>query len=171
MHYNFNKDIVDGDEGEKRVAEIMCGKCDGIVSVAHNNDSKYDWRFDLDDGNFVTVEVKHDLEIGRTGNIALEVKCRGKESGLSVTQSDLFVIYCHIHGVEHAYAFKTSFLKKILNEWDDIDPKKGGDLQKDGQRVSDLVLIPLKIVVKDCCDMVKKDSIDLKGFAEKCRKV
>lgn len=168
MHYNFNKDIVDGDEGEKRVAEVLCEKCDGIVSVTHNDDHKYDWKLDLDDGNSVTVEVKHDLEIGRTGNIALEVKCRGKESGVSVTQSDLFVVYCRINEVEHAYTFRTPFLKRIVKEW---GTKKGGDIGKDGQQVSDLVLIPKLYLKKQYCDLFKMDRIDLRKFASECRKV
>ena len=170
MYYNFNKDIADGDEGEKRVAELLCEKCDGIVSVEHNNDNKYDWKIVLDDGNFVTVEVKHDLRVGDTGNFALETKCRGKDSGVVVTQSDLFVIYCHINEKEHAFAFRTSFFKQILNDWE-LSKVKGGDVNRDGEPVTEMVLISRMLIKKRACDIVEKDKIDLKKFAAECRKV
>jgi hypothetical protein len=170
MHYNFNQDIIDGEEGEKRVAELFCEKCDAIVSVRHNEDNRYDWEFGLDDGNSVTVEVKNDFMIGRTGNFAFETKCRGKASGINVTQADLFVVYCHERNVEHAYAFRTGYVRELVNGGS-YSVVSGGDKDKDGNPVTEMVLVPLDDVYHDMSDITVKTKIDMRKFAKECKKV
>ena len=170
MHYNFNQDIVDGEEGEKRVASLLCDKCDAIISVKHNNDNKYDWKIDLDNGDSITVEVKSDMMIGRTGNFAFETRCRGKDSGINVTQSDLFVVYCHENNKEHAYAFRTEYVRNLV-KYGNYSLVSGGDKDKDGNPVTEMVLVPKDDVYRDMSDITVKASIDLRKFAKECRKV
>lgn len=166
MHYNFSQDLDDGDEGEKRVMDMLSSKCDGIVSSEHNNDNRYDWRIGLDNGMDVTVEVKHDLMIGDTGNFAFETKCRGKASGVNVTVADLFVVYCHERGEEHAYCFRTEWLKKMLATWD-LQTVLGGDIDRYGNHVVEMVLVPKRMVRGCCNDIAGMEKVDLRRFSMK----
>ena len=170
MHYEFSKDIKDGEEGEVRVAEMICSKCDGICSVEHNDDIRYDWKFGLDDGNSITVEVKNDKMIDKTRNFAFEVECRHKPSGVIATQSDLFVVYCNVDDNEHAYAFKTDFLKRIC-ESGAYKTVQGGDKDGYGNPTTKMVLVPKDRVIKSAADIAERESIDLRKFASECKKV
>ena len=170
MHYDFNQDIADGEEGENRVARLLCDKCDAIISVKHNDDNRYDWEIGLDDGNSFTVEVKNDMLIGSTGNFAFETRCRGKDSGVNVTQADLFVVYCHEDDKEHAYAFRTEYVKKLVKSGRYF-LVKGGDRDMQGNPVTEMVLVPKNDVRKDMSDITVKTSIDLRKFAKECKKV
>lgn len=38
------------------------------------------------------VEVKRDFKVSQTGNVAIEIECRGKPSGIATTQSDWYAI-------------------------------------------------------------------------------
>lgn len=157
MNYNFSQDLEDGTKAEKRVAELFQTKCKQIVSVDYNHDYKYDLRLTLDDSRSFTVEVKCDYLLQRTGNFAIETKCRGKASGINVTQADFFVIYTS--GPEHAYTFKTDHLRKLA-----ADPKyrtvSGGDRNKQGEDTTEMVLIP-KCLTSNYRDITEMEEIDL----------
>jgi hypothetical protein len=92
--YNFNKDIVTGQDGEKVVLEHIISMTDATL-IDTNHDNKFDFMVDKD-GVRRTYEVKTD-EYCRAGydngNLFVEIECRGKASGIVVTQADWFVFY------------------------------------------------------------------------------
>lgn len=159
MNYNFSQDIIDGENGEKRVADLFQYKCPQITSITYNKDCRYDLVLNLNDQRIITVEVKTDYFLHKTGNIAIENKCRGKDSGINVTQSDLFVIYNKTRFKEHVYVFKTSWLKNAI-----LSPfyKRviGGDI-KQGQPVTEMVLIPLILIPNKYVDLMERKEIKL----------
>ena len=88
------------------------------------------------------VEVKTERDIWKTtGNIAIEIRCRGKLSGLSVTEAQTWFHLLSYKGkIEGGYIFSTDYLKRLirdLKESGDIKIVMGGD-----DNVSQMVLIP-----------------------------
>ena len=89
------------------------------------------------------IEVKAEIDKWRdTGNIAIEIRCNGKLSGLSVTKADH---WCHVlsynNQIKMILIFPIDELKRIVRELVDKKQAKvvmGGDNNK-----SQLVLIPL----------------------------
>jgi hypothetical protein len=68
--------------------------------MKHNSDFRYDLEIGKDmEGRLAEIlghkriEVKTDFIAHRTGNLAIEYECRGKPSGISVTDADYYA-YC-----------------------------------------------------------------------------
>ena len=153
MNYNFSQDLIDGAKAEKRVAELFQAKCKQIVAVDYNHDYKYDLRLTLNDNRSITVEVKCDFLLHQTGNFAIETSCRGKSSGINVTQSDFFVIYTN--NPEHAYTFKTDYLRELVK-----DKKYHTVIGGDNGNTTTMVLIP-KCLINSYRDIVDMEEIHL----------
>jgi hypothetical protein len=85
------------------------------------------------------VEVKTERNMWRkTGNIAIEYECRGKRSGISVTQADW---WCHVLADVNAMLMvPTDKMKQLARKYFSRK-KEGGD-----DKQSKFVLIPLKEV-------------------------
>tara|TARA_X000001388_G_scaffold76296_1_gene73239 strand:+ start:450 stop:806 length:357 start_codon:yes stop_codon:yes gene_type:complete len=86
------------------------------------------------------VEVKTERDHWRkTGNIAIEYECRGKKSGISVTEADW---WCHVladgNEVNSMLMMPTDKMKSLARKYYK-NKKKGGD-----DNASKFVLIPLK---------------------------
>ena len=89
------------------------------------------------------IEVKAEIDKWRdTGNIAIEIRCNGKLSGLSVTKA---AHWCHVlsykNEIKMILIFPIEELKRIVRELVDKKEAKvvmGGDNNK-----SQLVLVPL----------------------------
>ena len=95
------------------------------------------------------IEVKAERDIWkRTGNIAIEVRCREKPSGLSVTKADWWIHLLTYEGkIEIGFMFKVPRLKQMIKnkvKKDKVCMMYGGD---DNQ--SELVLIPIKEITED----------------------
>lgn len=95
------------------------------------------------------VEVKTERDIWKTtGNIAIEIRCRGKLSGLSVTDAQTWIHLLSYEGkIEGGYIFSTDYLKRKIRELKDNNEIKivmGGD-----DNVSQMVLIPRDKLFKD----------------------
>lgn len=90
MHYSFQKDLADGEAAEKEFASFMVEHYEAF-DVEFNHDNKFDVRFKTKRGSF-KAEVKSDFRSAETGNAAIEFECRGKPSGISVTQADFWVM-------------------------------------------------------------------------------
>lgn len=123
---NIQEDLQKGREGEDKVIHIL--KSIGIESGYNDNKKtlKY-WDIECSGKNQeFKVEVKNDLMAETTGNLAIEV-CNprsGKESGISVTKSDIWV---HIIGQE-LWACNTNKLKDFVsNNKPDREIKYAGD--------------------------------------------
>ena len=116
--------------------------------MEYNND----FRYDLEIGRIAEkkladilenkkIEIKYDLLASKTGNIAIEYKCRNKLSGISITESDY---YCYIIAntqCQDIYIMiETNKLKELCRKYYLMNKiKKLGD-----NNLSKAVIIPLK---------------------------
>ena len=92
-HYNFKNDLVEGNKGENVVIEHL--KKLGGTLVSTNNDNRYDALINRNGGG-IKYEIKTDVLCKPsydTGNIYVEIECRGKCSGIMVTEAKWFVTY------------------------------------------------------------------------------
>lgn len=114
--FNFKNDIKIGKIGEEFVDRVF------------NNDK-------------TKIEVKKDDWAVKSRNLAIEFECRGKPSGIFVTQADFWV---HIIGHYFLLVFPVDFLKKLCEELmnDSGYVKEMGDRGTNGQKVSKAILIP-----------------------------
>ncbi len=90
------------------------------------------------------VEVKTERDIWvTTGNIAIEIRCNGKPSGLSTTESSVWVhLLAHNGAIKGGFLFKVDELKakiKKLHENGDLKLVMGGD-----NNASQMALLPIK---------------------------
>ena len=95
------------------------------------------------------IEVKAERDIWkRTGNIAIEVRCYGKPSGLSVTEADWWIHLLTYEGkIEIGFMFKVPRLKQMIKnkfKKDKVCMMYDGDNNQ-----SELVLIPIKEITED----------------------
>tara|TARA_R110000796_G_scaffold58413_5_gene134938 strand:+ start:32503 stop:32979 length:477 start_codon:yes stop_codon:yes gene_type:complete len=92
-NYNFNKDLNDGEKGENLVIEHL--KKLGGHLIHKNHDNRYDALIERK-GENIKYEIKTDFfckPTWDTGNIFVETECRGKKSGILVTEAEWFVTY------------------------------------------------------------------------------
>ena len=90
------------------------------------------------------IEVKTERDIWKTtGNIAIELRYRGNPSGLSTTESSVWVHLLSYKGViEGGFMFKVDLLKekiKNLHKSGDLKMVMGGD-----DNMSQMALLPIK---------------------------
>ena len=114
----FDLDLKFGKMGEEFVAEVFEGN------------SK--------------VEVKTERDIWKTtANIAIEIRCNGKPSGLSTTESTVWVhLLAHNGVIEGGFLFKVDQLKekiKTLHKEGNLKMVMGGD-----NNLSQMALLPIK---------------------------
>ena len=90
------------------------------------------------------IEVKTERDIWKTtGNIAIELRYKGSPSGLSTTESDLWVhLLSHKGVIEGGFMFKVDLLKekiKKLHKDGNLKMVMGGD-----DNMSQMALLPIK---------------------------
>ncbi len=90
------------------------------------------------------IEVKTERDIWKTtGNIAIEIRCRGKKSGISVTEAQTWIhLLSYKNKIEGGFVFQTKYLKDKIVEMHQSKTIKlvmGGD-----DNMSQMVLIPIK---------------------------
>ena len=98
---------------------------------------------ELFEGN-TKMEIKTERDIWeKTGNIAIEMRCKGKPSGLSTTESDVWIHLLAVKGViKGGFLFKVGELKdkiKKLHKSGDLKIVMGGD-----DNLSQMALLPIK---------------------------
>lgn len=111
---NFSRDMKRGNEQQKLVMDIFEGE---------------------------SFEIKSDFMAHRTGNIAIEIQCRGKDSGIRTTESDHWVY--KITKPDIIIILNTKRLRKFVDE--NMDKYKiimGGD-----DRSSKMMLIPIREIL------------------------
>ena len=92
------------------------------------------------------IEVKKDYLAHQTGNLFIEVMCRGKKSGLSTTKARWWAFaICNEHRrVETWVVARTYWLKQQRRKWEaQWVFVRGGEKNKKGQRVSLGFFVPL----------------------------
>ena len=99
-----------------------------------------------------SIEVKTERDIwASTGNMALEIRCRGELSGLSITDAKWWIHIFTIDGdIKYMLALQVSKLRKIIKYMFINDLAriiKGGDDDE-----SQMVLAPIRLLI----DIAKK---------------
>lgn len=129
MHFDFDKDLLDGHDAEELVLALIQDK----YPQAHRMED-YHPEFDIYVPETKTrIEVKHDLKSEETGNYFIETKYNNKDSGINTSQADFWVIV----DKKHIVWIETEVLKALIKaEPEETYPAKG----KDGERTG--ILIP-----------------------------
>ena len=113
-HYDFRKDLNEGNNGENLVIEHL--KKLGGTLISKNNDNRFDAIIEVN-GKSIKYEIKTDVfckPTYDTGNLFIEIECRGKESGILVTEAEWFVTYYkHLNEI---WYIKTPQLLKLIEE-------------------------------------------------------
>ena len=98
---------------------------------------------ELFEGN-TKIEIKTERDIWKTtGNIAIEIRCKGKPSGISTTESSVWIHLLSLKGViMGGFLFKVDQLKakiKKLHNEKKLKMVMGGD-----DNASQMALLPIK---------------------------
>ena len=114
QNYNFEYDLEFGHEGEGIIADMFENK---------------------------KIEVKRDNWVGRTGNIAIEYKSRGRPSGIATTQADYWIImFSKEYEDKFMFIIETQRLKEVTKKYFN----KGSIKKMGDSNTSSAVLIPIK---------------------------
>lgn len=111
MHYNFKKDLQDGQLAEREAIEKLQVHFPEISDFRQSDTKGYDIEAMLD-GQRITFEVKNDLMAHKTGNVAIEYECRGRASGLATSTADYWIYKFD----STFFLFKTIILRQHLFE-------------------------------------------------------
>ena len=116
-NYDFKEDLILGNKGEDVVINDL--QRIGGSLISKNDDNRYDIIMESK-GKQIKYEIKTDVFCKPdydTGNIFVEYECRGKQSGIMVTQAKWFVTYYkHLNEI---WYIRTKDLLKLLNN-DDV---------------------------------------------------
>jgi signal transduction histidine kinase len=111
---NFRKDLSFGKKFERMAFQYFQGY-DRVV-YAPEKCKTHDVTF-YNKGTPCMVEVKADRWTQRTGNLAIEYNCSGKDSGILVTKADYWLHFCVNDGDKPTvYKIPINDLKKIITE-------------------------------------------------------
>ena len=135
---SFLTDLAVGREGEQKLISHLIGL--GAVDIETRNDYWWDVKCTLC-GEQRTFETKYDLAALRTGNAAVEIRSRGKASGICTSKSDYWV---HIVG-DKIYIMRTADLRYLIlcNTFRKVS---GGD-----DNLNEMVLIELHRLEEITC--------------------
>ena len=144
LNKKFKKDLKYGTTGEKIVAMYMAINGMSIVRDESTNTKDYDIvMYSPKADKNLYMEVKTDNYVDNendTGNIAIEIRYRGKPSGISTTKADWWIYYMPEISFNNLWMMECDKLKRFIKEnIQDLKVVKGGD-----NNWSELVLIPRK---------------------------
>jgi len=116
--------------------------------MKHNNNFEYDLEFGQEGEGIIAdmfenkkIEVKRDNWVGRTGNVAIEYKSRGKPSGIATTQADYWIImFSREYQDKFMFIIETQRLKEVTKKYFN----KGSIKKMGDSNTSSAVLIPIK---------------------------
>lgn len=114
--YDFRADHPIARKTEQEVAQLlMKANRFKIKQIEENHDNRFDLKITLADGDIITVEIKEDFTCRRTGNVGLEFECRGRDSGIRVSQADVYLYKLHQpNGKIGFYIIETASLKAMI---------------------------------------------------------
>jgi len=121
---NFKNDIKLGEKGEEIVLQDLISM--GAEFISDNKDNKYDLKVKFKCKE-IKYEVKTEVTVAPgfdTGNLFIETECRGKKSGVEVTEADWFITYVVYFG--EFWYITTEDLMKLIRD-NDFVVGKGGD--------------------------------------------
>lgn len=120
-NYNFQKDVILGEEGENVIIKDLQSL--GATYLGNNKTFSHDVIMKYNNKS-VSYECKTDF-YEDTGNLFVETNCRGKKSGILVTQADWFVTY--FTKTNEIWYIKTSKLKELIKNHNHTFISKVGD--------------------------------------------
>ena len=106
----FRRDLKKGQKYERLATEYFKYK---KIFFPKGKFSDYD--FILDDD--VKVEVKSDIIASRSGNLAIEYKCRKKDSGIHTTKADFYVYVINFTDRDEFFKIPVPELKRLCKEY------------------------------------------------------
>lgn len=118
---NFDIDLPKGQAAERLVQDMLCGE-------------------------YGPVEVKRDFLVSKSGNVAIEFRCRARPSGIATSTALWWAIVLDgaKYGHEIIILIKTSRLRAICKHLHKQDKwTRGGD-----DNASEMVLIPIAQLVQ-----------------------
>jgi hypothetical protein len=120
-NYDFSKDLPVAIKTEQEIAERL-EKVYGSVIMQFEKTNKYDLLvrangLDYDPTKILKIEIKEDFTCERTDNVGLEFQCRGKPSGINVTEADYYIYKLHTKtdGIQYVMHSVPALRKKIAN--------------------------------------------------------
>tara|TARA_A100001037_G_C15038741_1_gene584456 strand:+ start:170 stop:727 length:558 start_codon:yes stop_codon:yes gene_type:complete len=117
------------------------------IMVSYNNNFKFDLEFgQIREQRIADMLLNHQIEVKtergkwvQTGNIAIEVECRGKPSGLATTEATYWMHILEINGEDYcSLLFRTDVLKQAIKATTNKRIVMGGD-----DNLSKMVLVPI----------------------------
>jgi hypothetical protein len=120
----YAEKMHDGGIGELRVSEALTAK-GWHCHAAIGRHAAYDILISA------TAEIKTDAKAASTGNVAIEIACNGRPSGLTTSTADFWVFVIG----NDAYLIRTNKLRIIIRELKPIDANGGHNR---------VVLLPVK---------------------------
>lgn len=120
----YAEKMHDGGIGELRVSEALTAK-GWHCHAAIGRHAAYDLFISA------TAEVKTDAKAASTGNVAIEIACNGKPSGLTTSMADFWIFAIG----NDAHSIRTTKLRAIIRELKPIEANGGHNR---------VVLLPLK---------------------------
>ena len=111
---DFKNDLTKGKIAENILKSLL--ESQNILDIKMNdcNDIQelkgWDIRYTTATNKSVKIEVKNDLKSSQTGNVAIEIICSGKPSGITTTKSNYWAIMVN----DVFYLVKTKDLKLLI---------------------------------------------------------
>jgi hypothetical protein len=109
MTFKFRRDFEKGKKYEYLATEYFDYK---EIKFSRGKCKEYDF---IVDG--VKVEVKSDIIASRTGNLAIEYKCRGKRSGIKTTEAEFYMYFINHDLFDEVYKIPVKKLKKLCKKY------------------------------------------------------
>jgi hypothetical protein len=115
MHYNFTKDLKEGEAVEQEVLDRVRRFVPANFLYAPVKAGKsYDLLFvNPFRGQRLCLEVKFDVMSRKTHNIAVEFQCSGQWSGIATTQAHIWV-FKYFAG---DWRYRAVYTQKLRDEW------------------------------------------------------
>jgi hypothetical protein len=123
--YNFKDDLKVAQKTEVFIGKLL--EKNGATGISFNRDGRYDIIAKIN-GKVIAFEIKEDMVVGFTGNVAVEFESRGKPSGIDHTLADFYIYVLHMKDCIVQYRmFSVKTLRKIIEEQKYFRIVIGGD--------------------------------------------
>lgn len=152
--YNFKKDVKKGEYLESIVYKMISNRCKDVYKISFNNDYKYDIVVLFNDMTFCTIEVKYDMMSAKTGNIAIETMCRGKNSGINSSTADYFIYGIIIKDNLKIFIIRREKLIDIINK-NKFKTVYGGDCVM-GNPSTKMIIMPVEQFIENAIDITNR---------------
>jgi len=125
-NYDFKKDFPIAQKTEHEVADLLVKLYNADI-ISFEKTNKYDILAKIHQKEY-KFEVKEDFTCQKTGNVGLEFACRGKPSGIQVSQADFYIYKIHApDGIIRYFLLQTIILKDMIKNEQYFRIVNGGD--------------------------------------------